>query len=112
MEKFLLVIDAADDAAMFPVSGLRAVTCAGDGAVLLQFAPGIHDPTGTDADADLVTLTVLLILKKQLCLLLVEQSTDKEIQMTAFLLFVMTLTLYSYIQTFYLVLLRLTLYNS
>ena len=33
MEKFLLVIDAADDAAMFPVSGLRAVTCAGDGAV-------------------------------------------------------------------------------
>ena len=58
MEIFLLVIDAADDAAMFPVSGLRAVTCAGGGAVLLQFAPGIHDPTGTDADADLVTLTV------------------------------------------------------
>jgi len=58
MEKFLLVIDAADDAAMFPVTGLRAVTCAGDGTVLLQFAPGIHDPTGTDADADLVTLTV------------------------------------------------------
>ena len=57
MEKFLLVIDAADDAAMFPVSGLRAVTCAGDGAVLLQFAPGIHDPTGADADSDLVTLT-------------------------------------------------------
>ena len=58
MEKFLLVIDAADDAAMFPVSGLRAVTCAGDGTVLLQFAPGIHDPTGTDADADIITLTI------------------------------------------------------
>ena len=57
MEKFLLVIDAADDAAMFPVSGLRAVTCAADATVLLQFAPGIHDPTGDDADADLVTLT-------------------------------------------------------
>ena len=57
MDKFLLVIDAADDAAMFPVSGLRAVTCAADATVLLQFAPGIHDPTGTDADSDLVTLT-------------------------------------------------------
>ena len=58
MEKFLLVIDAADDAAMFPVSGIRAITCAGDGAVLLQFAPGIHDPTGDDADADIITLTI------------------------------------------------------
>ena len=55
MEKFLLVIDAADDAAMFPVSGLRAVTCAADATVLLQFAPGIHDPTGDDADAWLIT---------------------------------------------------------
>ena len=58
MEKFLLVIDAADDAAMFPVSGLRAITCAGEATVLLQFAAGIHDPTGTDADSDLVTLTI------------------------------------------------------
>ena len=58
MNKYLLIVDAADDAAMFPVSGLRAITCAGDGAVLLQFAPGIHDPTGVDADADLVTLTI------------------------------------------------------
>tara|TARA_R110002050_G_scaffold78309_1_gene167183 strand:+ start:171 stop:497 length:327 start_codon:yes stop_codon:yes gene_type:complete len=56
--KYLLFNDAADDAAMFPASGLRAATCAADGTVLLQFAPGIHDPTGTDADADLVTLTV------------------------------------------------------
>jgi hypothetical protein len=57
MEKFLVVIDAADDAGMWPVSGLRAVTCAADATVLLQFAPGIHDPTGADADSDLVTLT-------------------------------------------------------
>ena len=33
MEKFLIFIDAADDAAMYPVSRLVAVTCAGDGAV-------------------------------------------------------------------------------
>ena len=58
MNKYLLIVDAADDAAMFPVSGLRAITCAADATVLLQFAPGIHDPTGDDADADLVTLTI------------------------------------------------------
>ena len=58
MEKFLLVNDAADDTGMWPVSGLRAVTCAADATVLLQFAAGIHDPTGADADSDLVTLTI------------------------------------------------------
>ena len=55
---YLLFNDDADDSAMFPVSALRAATCAADGVILLQFAPGIHDPTGADADADLVTLTV------------------------------------------------------
>ena len=58
MEKFILVNDAADDTGMWPVSGLRAVTCAADATVLLQFAAGVHDPTGADADSDLVTLTI------------------------------------------------------
>ena len=58
MEKFLLVNDAADDTGMGPVSGLRAVTCAADATVLLQFAAGFHDPTGADADSDLGTLTI------------------------------------------------------
>ena len=40
MEKFILVIDAADDAAMFPVSGLRAVTCAADATVFCSLLLG------------------------------------------------------------------------
>jgi len=40
MEKFFLFIDAADDAAMFPVSKLQSVTCAADGVVAIVFAPG------------------------------------------------------------------------
>ena len=57
MTKYFIANDAADDTGMWPVTALRAVTCAADATVLLQFAPGIHDQTGTDADADLVTLT-------------------------------------------------------
>jgi len=38
-EHFLVFIDAADDAGMFPVSKLQSVTCASDGAVLIKFAP-------------------------------------------------------------------------
>ena len=58
MEKFLIVIDAADDAAMFPVSKLVCMTCAGDGAVLLRFPSGIAGGTGAGAaEGDLVTLT-------------------------------------------------------
>ena len=41
MEKYLIFIDAADDAGMWPVSKLAAVTCAGDGAVLVRFASGV-----------------------------------------------------------------------
>ena len=59
MEKFLVVIDAADDAGMWPVSKLAAVTCAGDGAVLVRFASGVGGGFGTGGtENDLVTLTV------------------------------------------------------
>ena len=34
-EKYIIAIDAADDAGMWPASRLAAVTCAGDGAVLV-----------------------------------------------------------------------------
>ena len=37
MEKFLIFIDAADDAAMYPVSSLLGITVAGDGAVIVKF---------------------------------------------------------------------------
>ena len=58
MEKFILVIDAADDAGMWPASKLAAVTCAGDGTVLVRFGSGISGGGGTAAENDLVTLTV------------------------------------------------------
>ena len=58
MEKYLIFIDDADDAGMWPASKLAAVTCAGDGAVLVRFASGIAGGTGAGAlEADLVTLT-------------------------------------------------------
>lgn len=56
-EHFLVFIDAADDAGMFPVSKLQSVTCASDGAVLVKFAPGSLGD-GQAASVDVVTLTV------------------------------------------------------
>ena len=57
MEKFLIFIDDADDAGMWPVSRLAAVTCAGDGAVLVRFNSSVEPGGGTAAANDLVTLT-------------------------------------------------------
>ena len=56
-EKYIVVVDAADDAGMWPASRLAAVTCAGDGAVLVRFGSGIAGGGGTAAENDLVTLT-------------------------------------------------------
>jgi hypothetical protein len=58
MEKYFLVNDAADDTGMWPVSALRAVTCAADATVLVQFNASLTDPTGATADVDTVTLTI------------------------------------------------------
>ncbi len=46
-EKYIIAIDAADDAGMWPASRLAAVTCAGDGAVLVRFGSGISGGGGT-----------------------------------------------------------------
>ena len=52
----MMFIDAANDAAMYPVSRLRGITCAADATVLLQFDSSVNGTA--DGDADLVTLTV------------------------------------------------------
>jgi hypothetical protein len=52
--KYLIFVDAADDAAMYHVNTLQSVTCAADGVVLMKFAPGSVGSAGVD----LVTLTV------------------------------------------------------
>ena len=60
MEKFLIFIDAADDAAMYPVSRLLGVTCAADTTILMQFASGVaggHGAGGTEGDTITLTIT-------------------------------------------------------
>lgn len=57
-EKFLIFIDAADDAAMYPVSNLLAVTVAADATLLLKFKSSIGSGGTDGASADTVTLTV------------------------------------------------------
>ena len=57
-EKYIIAIDAADDAGMWPASRLAAVTCAGDATVLVRFGSGVAGGGGTAAENDLVTLTV------------------------------------------------------
>ena len=58
MEKFLIFIDAADDAAMYPVSRLLGVTCAGDATVLMKFEGSVADTTLEEDNIDLITLTI------------------------------------------------------
>jgi len=62
--KFLQFIDAADDAAMFPVDNLQSITCAADGTVICKFSPGSLG-TGQAASIDLATLTVTADKEKQ-----------------------------------------------
>ena len=59
MEHFLVFIDAADDAATYPLSALAGITCAADGIVKMWFNSSIAGGTGAGGtEADLVTLTV------------------------------------------------------
>ena len=58
MDKFLIFIDAADDAAMYPMSRFLGMTVAGDATILVKFSSSIGS-FGTDGSAaDIVTLTV------------------------------------------------------
>ena len=59
MEHFLVFIDAADDAATYPLSALAGITCAADATVKMWFNSSIAGGTGAGGtEADLVTLTV------------------------------------------------------
>ena len=49
----LIFIDAADDAAMFPLSRLVATTVAADATILMHFESNINDAN----EQDLVTIT-------------------------------------------------------
>ena len=56
MDKFLIFIDAADDAAMFPVSGLLGMTVAADATILINFVNTLG-PNATEDKRSFVTLT-------------------------------------------------------
>jgi|13_taG_2_1085334.scaffolds.fasta_scaffold50531_2 hypothetical protein len=55
--KFLVFVDAADDAACFPFANLQSVTCAADGVVQFKFTPGSLG-TGQAASVDSVAVTI------------------------------------------------------
>ena len=57
MEKFLMFIDGADDAACFPASQLLGMTCAGDGALILSFVNTLG-PNASEDKRSIVTLTI------------------------------------------------------
>jgi hypothetical protein len=56
MNKFLIFIDGADDAAMWPMSSLLEVSVAADATILMRFR-GLASGTGDDEGNSLVTLT-------------------------------------------------------
>ena len=57
-DKYLIFIDAADDAAMYPMSRFLGMTVAADATILVKFSSSIGS-FGTDGSAaDIVTLTV------------------------------------------------------
>ena len=56
MDKFLIFIDAADDAAMFPVSGLLGMTVAADATIIVNFVNTLG-PNATEDKRSFATLT-------------------------------------------------------
>tara|TARA_A100001391_G_C4853692_1_gene220478 strand:+ start:174 stop:512 length:339 start_codon:yes stop_codon:yes gene_type:complete len=56
-ETLLIFIDAADDAAAYPLSRFRGMTVAADATIKMQFEASIGDPDGSNVNTDLVTVT-------------------------------------------------------
>ncbi len=57
MDKFLIFIDAADDAAMYPLSQLLGMTVAADATLLIKFGSSIQSGGTDGSSADIVTVT-------------------------------------------------------
>ena len=54
-ETLLIFIDAADDAAAYPLSRFRGMTVAADATILMQFDSSVNGTA--DGDVDLITVT-------------------------------------------------------
>ena len=57
-ESYLMAVSAVDDAIVIPFSRVRNISCAADATIIIAADPAVHDPTGTDADQDIITLTI------------------------------------------------------
>ena len=57
-DPLLIFIDAADDAAAYPLSRMYGMTVAGDGAIKMQFESSIGSGGTDGASSDIITLTV------------------------------------------------------
>ena len=55
--KFLIFIDAADDAAMYPAENLLGCTVASDGVMLMKFKSSVGGSTGAEHDSVSLTIT-------------------------------------------------------
>ena len=57
MEKLLIFIDAADDAACYPLASFVGMTVAADATIKMRFLPSFNPVGAADGDVDLVTVT-------------------------------------------------------
>ena len=57
VQKFLMFIDAEDDAATYPAANLLAMTCASNGVLELQFKSSIGGGVGAEHDSVHLTIT-------------------------------------------------------
>jgi len=73
MEKFLIFIDDADDAALYPLSRLRAMTVAANATILCKFDNSIGGTA--DNDHDVVTITCTADKEKDVFVALAKQLT-------------------------------------
>ena len=56
-DPLLIFIDAADDAACYPLSSFVGMTVAADATILMRFIPSFNPVGAADGDVDLVTVT-------------------------------------------------------
>ena len=57
MEKLLIFIDAADDAACYPLASFVGMTDAAHATIKMSFLPSFNPVGAADGDVDLVTVT-------------------------------------------------------
>ena len=58
MQNYIMAVNAVDDAIVVPINRIRTISCASDSAIIIYCEPGIADPTGADAENDLITLAI------------------------------------------------------